>query len=50
MCKRPETTFISHSANTAHLAIAKMGPGFVRPTSTSARQFEICYGGCRIFF
>jgi hypothetical protein len=37
MCKRPETTFISHSANTAHLAIAKVGPGFARPTSTSAR-------------
>jgi hypothetical protein len=50
MCKRPETTFISHSANTAHLAIAKMGPGFVRPTSTSARQFEICCGSCRILF
>jgi hypothetical protein len=31
MCKRPETTFISHSANTAHLAVAKMGPGFVGP-------------------
>jgi hypothetical protein len=31
MCKRPETTFISHSTNTAHLAVAKMGPGFVRP-------------------
>jgi hypothetical protein len=37
MCKRPKTTFISHPANTAYLAIAKMGPGFVRPTSTSAR-------------
>jgi hypothetical protein len=37
MCRRPETTFISHSVNTAYLAIAKMGPGFVRPTSISAR-------------
>jgi hypothetical protein len=37
MCKRPEATFISHPANTAYLAIAEMGPGFVRPTSTSVR-------------
>jgi hypothetical protein len=37
MCKRPEATFISHLANTTYLAIAKMGPGFVTPTSTSAR-------------
>jgi hypothetical protein len=50
MWKRPETTFISHSANTAHLAVAKMGPRFARPTSTSKRQFKICCGGCRIFF
>jgi ribonuclease HI len=50
MCKRPETTFISHSANTAHLVVAKMGPGFARPTSTRARQFEICCGGRGIFF
>jgi hypothetical protein len=26
MCERPETTFIPNSVNTAHLAIAKMGP------------------------
>jgi hypothetical protein len=50
MLKKPETTFISHSVNTAHLAVAKMGPGFAWPTSTSVRQFEICCGGCRIFF
>jgi transposase InsO family protein len=50
MCKRPETTFISHPVNTAYLAIAKMGPGFIRPTSTSTSYFEICCGGCRIFF
>jgi hypothetical protein len=37
MCKRPEATFISHTADTAYLAIAKMGPRFVRSTSTSTR-------------
>jgi hypothetical protein len=37
MCKRSEATFVSDIANTAYLAIAKMGPGSVRPTSTSAR-------------
>jgi hypothetical protein len=37
MSKRSEATFVSHAADTAYLAIAKMGPGFVRPTSTSAR-------------
>jgi hypothetical protein len=26
MCKRPEATFISHSVNIAHLAVAKVGP------------------------
>jgi hypothetical protein len=50
MCKRPETTFIVNPANTTNLAIAKMGPGFVRSTSTSTRQFKIYCGGCRIFF
>jgi hypothetical protein len=50
MCKRPETTFVANPVNTANLAIAKMGPGFVRSTSTSTRQFKICCGGCRIFF
>jgi transposase InsO family protein len=40
MCKRPEATFISHSINTAHLAVAKMGPRFARSTSTSTRQFK----------
>jgi hypothetical protein len=37
MCKRPKTTFITNSVNTTNLAIAKMGPGLVRPTSTSTR-------------
>jgi hypothetical protein len=37
MCKRPEATFISHAVDTAYLAIAKMGPGFVRSTSTGTR-------------
>jgi hypothetical protein len=37
MCKRSEATFVSHTADTAYLAVAKMGPGSVRPTSTSAR-------------
>jgi hypothetical protein len=50
MCKRPETTFVTNPINTANLAIAKMGPGFVRSTSTSTRKFKICCGGCRIFF
>jgi transposase InsO family protein len=49
MCKRPEATFISHSVNTAHLAIAKMGPRFARPTSTSTRKSKICCGGGRVF-
>jgi hypothetical protein len=35
MCKRSETTFISNSVNTTHLAIAKVGPRFARPTSTA---------------
>jgi hypothetical protein len=41
---------ISHSINTAHLVVAKMGPRFARSTSTSTRQFKICCGGGRIFF
>jgi hypothetical protein len=49
-CARPEATFISHSINTALLAVAKMGPRFTRSTSTSTRQFKICCGGGRIFF
>jgi hypothetical protein len=32
MCKRPKTTFIVNSVDTTNLAIAKMGPGLVRPT------------------
>jgi hypothetical protein len=37
MCKGPKTTFVINSVNTTNLAIAKMGPGLVRPTSTSTR-------------
>jgi hypothetical protein len=29
---------------------AKVGPRFVRPTSTSIRKSKICCGGSRIFF
>jgi hypothetical protein len=50
MRKRPETTFVVNPTDTTNLAIAKMGPGFVRSTSTSTRQFKICCGGYRIFF
>jgi hypothetical protein len=50
MCKRSEATFVIDSADTTNLAIAKMGPGFTRSTSTSAGQLEICRGGGRIFF
>jgi hypothetical protein len=49
ICKRSEATFIIDSADTTNLAIAKMGFGFARPTSTSAGQLEICRGGGRIF-
>jgi hypothetical protein len=37
MCKGPKTTFVINSVNTTNLAIAKMRPGLVRPTSTSTR-------------
>jgi hypothetical protein len=50
MCKTSEVTLIIDSANTTNLAIAKMGPGSARSTSTSAGQLEICRGGGRIFF
>jgi hypothetical protein len=50
MCKRSEATLIIDSANTTNLAVAKMGPGSARSTSTSAVQLEICRGGGRIFF
>jgi hypothetical protein len=50
MCKRPETTFVANPVNTANLAIAKMGPGFVRSTPTSTRQLEVCCSGSRVFF
>jgi hypothetical protein len=32
-----KTTFVTNLVNTTNLAIAKMGPGLVRPTSTSTR-------------
>jgi hypothetical protein len=49
MCKRSEVTLVIDSANTTNLVVANMGPGYARPTSTSAGQLEICRGGGRIF-
>jgi transposase InsO family protein len=49
MRQRPETTFVFNPANAVNLAIAKMGPGFVRSTPTSTRQLEVCCSGSRIF-
>jgi hypothetical protein len=37
MCKKPKATSVSHADDIAYLAIAKMGPRFVRSTSTGAR-------------
>jgi hypothetical protein len=50
MCKRSEATLVIDSANTTNLAVAKMGTGSARSTSTSIGQLEICRGGCRILF
>jgi hypothetical protein len=50
MCKRPEATFVVNSANTANLAIAKMGLRFIGSTPTSIRQLEVCCSGSRTFF
>jgi transposase InsO family protein len=50
MCKRPEATFISHSVNTAHLAVAKVEPRFARTTPTDTRKSKICCGSGRVFF
>jgi hypothetical protein len=50
MCKGSEATLIIDSANTTNLAIAKMGPGSARFTSTSAGKLEICHGGGRKIF
>jgi transposase InsO family protein len=49
MRKRSEATFVIDSADTTNLAIAMMGPGFTRSTSTSAGQLEICRGGTEYF-
>jgi hypothetical protein len=49
MCKGPETTFVSNPVNTANLATAKVGSGFVRSTSTYTRKFEICCCSSGIF-
>jgi hypothetical protein len=50
-CARDKkTTFVSNSVNRTHLATAKVGPRFTRPTSTSARKLEICCGSSRVFF
>jgi hypothetical protein len=37
MCKGPKTTFVIDSINTTNLAIAKVGPGLVRPTLPPAQ-------------
>jgi hypothetical protein len=50
MCKGPEATFVAHSANTANLAIAKMGFRFVGSTSTITRKLEVCCSSSGIFF
>ena len=49
MCKKSEATLVVNSANTANLAIAKMGRRFVGSTPTSTRQFEVCCSGSEIF-
>jgi hypothetical protein len=50
-CARDKkTTFVSNSVNPAHLATAKVGPRFTRPTSTSARKLEICCGSSGVLF
>jgi hypothetical protein len=50
-CARDKkTTSISNSVNPSHLATAKVGPRFTRPTSTSARKLEIYYGSSGVFF
>jgi hypothetical protein len=46
----PETTFVFNPANTTNLATTKVGSGFVRTTSTSTRQLEICCGGSGVLF
>jgi hypothetical protein len=50
MHQRPETTFDFNSTNTTNLATAKMRFGFVRTTTTSTRQPEICCGDIGILF
>jgi hypothetical protein len=50
MCEGPEATFVAHSANTANLAIAKMGFRFVGSTSTITRQLEVCCSSSGILF
>jgi hypothetical protein len=49
MCKGPEATFVTNPVNTANLATAKVGFGFVRSTSTCTRKFEICRCSSGIF-
>jgi hypothetical protein len=50
-CARDKkTTFVFDSGNLAHLAIAKVGSRFIRPTSTNARKFKIrCSSGGILF-
>jgi hypothetical protein len=49
-CARDKKTTFINSVNPAHLAIAKVGSRFIRPTSTSARKFKIRCGSGRILF
>jgi hypothetical protein len=50
MRQRPEATFVFNLVDTTNLAIAKVGPRFVRTTPTDTRQFEICCGGSGVLF
>jgi hypothetical protein len=49
-CVRDQKQPSSLTANTTNLATAKVGPGFVRSTSTSTRQLEIHFGGSGVLF
>jgi transposase InsO family protein len=40
VCQRPETTFVFNTIDPTNLAIAKMGPRFVRTAPTSARNLK----------
>jgi hypothetical protein len=40
VCQRPKTTFVSNSANPAHLGIAKVGSKFVGPLPPAQRNLK----------